>query len=255
MMKLGAVPYLNALPLIRYLPEQPLLAPPAALDRLLRLGEIDLATAPISTLFENPNYRMVPGLCIATRREVKSVCLFFKKPGLTLQDVGSIYLDLESKVSALLLKVILHFKYKRDLKAIRFFHPLPSPEADAHLLIGNKAMSAEVKDDPSMDLGLEWTSWTGLPFVFAGWIGRVPELPAPLLSSLKNSVRETFLHLETILGEPLPVKRDVARSYLKENVCYELGEKEIEGMRRFHAYGKELGFFQHDFRLNFYPQR
>lgn len=139
-MRFGAVPYLNALPLIHGLPWEVRQAPPAALDRLLKIGELDLATAPIVTLFENPDYSVVPGVAIGCRGPVKSVRLIFQKEGMTLGDVGSIYLDMESKTSAMLLKILLHFKYKIDLAKIRFDHPLPGPDPDAVLLIGNKAM-------------------------------------------------------------------------------------------------------------------
>ncbi|MBI2980800.1 MAG: menaquinone biosynthesis protein, partial [Deltaproteobacteria bacterium] len=206
-MRLGAVPYLNALPLTHGLPWEVRRAPPAALDRLLKIGELDLATAPIVTLFENPDYSLVPEVAIACRGPVKSVRLIFQKEGMTLGDVGSIYLDMESKTSAMLLKILLHFKYKMNLEKIRFDHPLPGPDPDAVLLIGNKAMTCGTGDSPagapppaqlhcrgmaarqdpsqSLDLGEEWTSWTGLPFVFAAWLGPV--------KNLENKVVETLI--------------------------------------------------------------
>src|SRR3989338_4162015 len=139
-MKLGAVPSLNALPLIYHLKKAPRLEVPAALDRLLKLGALDLATAPITTLFQNPDYRLVPGLGIGTKGKVRSVRLVFNKKGMTLRDVSSVYLDMESRASVLLLKVLLHQKQKRNLNEIRFVTPIPTPDVDAALLIGDKAM-------------------------------------------------------------------------------------------------------------------
>lgn len=251
-MKLGAVPYLNALPLIHHLPERPRLASPAALDRLLKLGEIDLATAPISTLFENARFHLVPGIAIGTRGSVKSVRLVFKKPGMTLSDVGSIYLDMESKVSTLLLKTLIHFKYKRNLSEIRFVHPLPSPDVDAALLIGDKAM--ENNQTAFLDLGYEWTSWTGLPFVFAAWIGKTPSCAPELIKTLTACRDQALTNLPSILPTVKTLSPEEAERYFTKNICYQLDKEEIEGMKCFHAYGKELGFFHHDFRLDFYPQ-
>ncbi len=252
-MRLGAVPYLNTLPLIHFLPEKPRLAPPAVLDRLLKLGEVDLATAPIITLLENPQFRVVPGLAIGCRGPVKSVRLIFKKTGMTLADCRSIYLDMESRTSILLLKVLLHFRFGRNLEQIRFFHPLPSPEADAMLLIGNKALQ-EYENSPSLDLGLEWCRWTGLPFVFAAWIGRLPECPPDLIESLHAAHLKGMANLDQLLSENQILRKEEAKEYLHQNVSFELGEEEAEGIKRFHSHLKELGLIQHDFRLPYYPR-
>ena len=158
-MKLASVPYLNALPLIYYLPERPRLAPPAALDRLLKLGEVDLATAPITALFENPHYGLVPGVAIGTKGAVQSVRLIIKKAGMQLSDVQSIYLDMESRTSVLLLKDLLKFKYKIDLGRIQFVTPIPHQGVDAALLIGDKALVPSPQPSPprgeggGLDLG------------------------------------------------------------------------------------------------------
>src|SRR5262249_17994769 len=109
--KLGAVAYLNALPLIHYLEERPRLEAPAPLARLLKSGEVDIATAPIVSWFENPHYSLVPGICIGSNGPVGSVKIFFTAPDITAENVRTIYLDMESKTSALLLKVLLKFKY------------------------------------------------------------------------------------------------------------------------------------------------
>ena len=182
--KLGAVAYLNALPLIHYLEERPRLEPPAPLARLLKIGELDIATAPVVALFENPKYTLVPGVCIGSNGPVGSVKVFFTSPDINLQNVRTIYLDMESKTSALLLKVLLKFKYGRNLDEITFFHPIPPRSCEAKLLIGDKAMK-ELAVAPAADLGYEWTSWTKLPFVFAACtIGA--SMPAFLARSRKR---------------------------------------------------------------------
>lgn len=238
--RLGAVPYLNALPLIHYLPEKQTLAPPAALSRLLKIGEVDIATAPIVTLFENPHYTLVPGICIASRGAVKSVKLFFRSPEVTIENVRSIYLDMESKTSALLLKVLLKFKYRRDLNDITFYHPLPPREMEAKLLIGDKAMR-EVADVPPVDLGYEWTAWTGLPFVYAAWVSRLPEVSDRAIEDLQRARNEGVSHIESLLPPNTPFPRSFVEEYLK-NFTYTLGPEEQAGMRRFETYLQEAGF-------------
>lgn len=251
-MKLGAVSYLNALPLVHYLAERPRLAPPAALDRLLRIGEVELATAPVVTLCENPSWKVVPGIAIATRSTVKSVRLIFKKQGMTLGDLRSISLDLESKTSNLLLKVLLHYKYRRRLEDIHFYYPLPSSDADAALFIGDKALKEEYRSLEGLDLGGEWTSWTGLPFVFAAWIGSAPEISEKQVQILREARDRALTNLGELAKQQSVLPELEAKRYLSENISYEFEGAEIEGLQRFCAYAHELGLIQNDFQLSFY---
>ena len=99
-MNIGAVPYINAIPLIRGLEFPIRRAPPAALERLLKLGEIELATAPVTTLFEQSSWRAIPGMAIGTKQATKSVLLCTRSPDITIENVESIYVDMESSTSA-----------------------------------------------------------------------------------------------------------------------------------------------------------
>ncbi|QQR80112.1 MAG: menaquinone biosynthesis protein [Deltaproteobacteria bacterium] len=233
---LGAVPYWNSLPLIHYLPldEKPRLEVPAALARLLKIGEIDIATAPIVTLFENPHYTLIPGVCIGSRGAVKSVKLFFTSPEVTVHNVKTIYLDMESKTSALLLKVLLKFKYGRDLNDIQFFHPLPPRHVEGKLLIGDKAM-LELPTNPALDLGEEWTSWTGLPFVFAAWMSRHPEVSDKAIQELQQARDQGVKNIASVIPHKTSLPFEVIKSYL-ENLNYFLGTEETKAIALFKDY-------------------
>lgn len=232
--KLGAVPYLNALPLIHYLKERPRLEVPAALARLLKIGEVDIATAPVAALFENPHYTLLPGACIGSNGPVGSVKVFFLEPGVTLENVRTIYLDMESKTSALLLKVLLKFKYARDLDEITFFHPIPPRTCQAKLLIGDKAMK-ELAANPPADLGHEWTSWTGLPFVFAAWISRHADVSERAVAELIEARDAGLKNIASVIPEKSIFSFEAIKSYL-ENLVYVLGPKEMEGLNLFRDY-------------------
>ncbi len=271
-MKLAAVPYINALPLIYYLKEHPRLAPPAALERLLKIGEVDLATAPITTLLLNPEFRIVPGLAIGTRGPVQSVRLILKKPGMALADVRSIYLDMESRTSVLLLKVLLRFKYNLDLDKIHFMTPVPAPDVDAVLLIGDKALDGSVgatlRGCPApegghgegghigpplqYDLGQEWCSWTGLPFVFAAWISPKKLIDTQIIQDLTQARDRALQDLGPILDTITFLPRAAAEEYLKKNISYDLGKEEIAGIARFHGYLKEMKIVTGDFQPRFF---
>jgi chorismate dehydratase len=240
--KLGAVPYLNALPLIHHLKERPRLEAPAPLARLLKIGEVDIATAPVVALFENPAYALVPGVCIGSNGPVGSVKVFFTAPGVDLSNARTIYLDMESKTSALLLKVLLKFKYGRNLDEITFFHPIPPRTCEAKLLIGDKAMK-ELALHPPADLGHEWTSWTGLPFVFAAWISRHSEVSERAILELQDARDRGVANIPSVVPEKTVFGFDTVNSYL-ENLVYVLGPREIEGMSLFRDYVARAGFLE-----------
>lgn len=254
MINVGAVPYINALPLIRGLPYPIRTENPAALERLLKLAELDLATAPITSLFEHPDWCAVPGLAIGTRTSAQSVAVFTREPGLTLETIESIYIDMESRTSALLLKVLLACKYGRDLKTIEWVHPLPQPDLQAKLLIGDKALRermAPTGPGAIIDLGTEWTQWTGLPFVFACWVSRASRLEARLLATLTQAAQANLSHLEDWLPEIKGFPTELTRPYFTEHMYYGFGEAEVMGLMTFYQYLRELEIYEAPFRLNF----
>lgn len=246
--KLGAIPYLNGLPLIHYLDERPLLAPPAALVRLLKIGEVDIATAPIVAFFENPDFTLIPGICIGSNGPVSSVKLFFQDPETTIENVRSIYLDMESRTSALLLKVLLKYKYGRDLSKIAFYHPMPHREARARLLIGDKAMR-EVPEAPPVDLGSEWSSWTGLPFIFAGWISRVPNISDRVIRELTQARDKGCAQIASVIPTDTCFPFAMVKDYLEKNILYTLGPREREGMDLFRDYLLRANLLEQPARL------
>lgn len=235
-MRLGAVPYLNARPLYFYLKERPRLASPVDLVTLMKSGDLDLATAPITLLFENPHFKIIPGMAIGAKGPVASVKLFFKRINLTIQNITKIYLDYESSVSALLLKVLLQSCFHRNLSQLEF---VTNPyEAEARLLIGDKALAERTTH--SLDLAEAWTRWSGLPFVFATWITPKSSLPASLVQELKDCRDRSLANLEPLIDEERIFSPALLKTYFESNVSYELGPKEIEGMQRFYKYLVEL---------------
>lgn len=232
--KLGAVPYLNALPLIHYLEKKPTLAPPAALVRLLKTGAVEIATAPITALFENPHYSLIPGICIGSSGPVRSVKLFFRSKEINAENIRSITLDIESRTSALLLKVLLRFKYGRRLEEIDFITPIPFHAMEGQLLIGDKAMR-EFPEVPPLDLGYEWTSWTGLPFVYAAWISRLSEPGDHAIQELTEARDRGVSAIPSVIPQDARLPRALVEDYLR-NIVYHLGPRETEGMELFRDY-------------------
>jgi predicted solute-binding protein len=199
MLRIGSVPYLVARPLIAGLSDRPdvelSFAPPNELASKLKNGKLDIALASSVLSLQNPELRLwETGPMVACEGPVKSVAMYLR-PGLTdPQQAHTIALDQHSCSGRELVRIILREKWPAERKFIEIGHstdPLVAAQSagcDAIQLIGDPALRARLEhpDWECIDLGEEWHQLTGLPFVFAGWIGRQgfdPSYAAPTLES------------------------------------------------------------------------
>src|SRR5262249_53051898 len=146
---------------------------PSVVAERLHEGDIDLGTIP-SIEYAFGDYAIVPGIAIASRGPVRSVCLYFDGP---LCAVRRVAVDTSSRTSAALVKILLHERLGGDLEYVPMGPSLDDmlAAADAALLIGDPALYA-ASDVPRLDLGEEWTKATGLPFVYS-----ISPRPPPLV--------------------------------------------------------------------------
>src|SRR5437763_9112266 len=114
MIRLGAVGYLNARPLVYQLDRSPNFSVrfyiPAKCAELLHAGDIDLGLIPsIEYLRGGPGaYRVAPGVAIASRGPVASVALYTRRDP---RDVRSVAMDTSSRTSVALSTVLLKRAY------------------------------------------------------------------------------------------------------------------------------------------------
>src|SRR5262245_7158700 len=111
--RVGAVEYLNAKPLIcdldRLAPDADLVLDlPSRLADQLADGRLDVALVPVIEYFRGKNYSIVPGIAIASRGPVLSVSLFSRVPWSGIRTVA---LDEGSRTSAALTQVLLQGRY------------------------------------------------------------------------------------------------------------------------------------------------
>lgn len=251
-LRIGAVSYLNSKPLVEGLAE---LCPEAdlVLDYPSRLADglahrrLDVALIPSVEAFSDPNYEVVSTGCVATHGPVFSVKVFFRThPGA----VRTLALDEGSRTSAALARVMLdeRFGVQPQLQKLPFGKSAEETEADAVLLIGDRAMSSPREQFPFVwDLGEEWVSWTGLPFVFAMWIGRkdaeLGDLPARL-----NAARDLgLLHLDEIVqreSSAMDLPSEMVRHYFTRNLHFRIGKAEEMGLRLFQELAARHGLAQ-----------
>lgn len=256
--RLGAVEYLNARPLVHGLQKALFdvrLDTPSRCAELLHAGETDLGLIPSIEYLRPPGgqqYQIVPEVAVGSRGPVASVALYTTRP---VEDVRSIALDTTSRTSVALTRVLCQ----------QVFHIAPRLEphgpdlevmltrCDAGLIIGDKALLLEggvarVGDREvevqKIDLGEVWTTRTGLPFVYAFWAGRAGALRS-------EHVRELQRARDEAVGDPVRVAAAYFRDqpeyealgarYLRDNIRYVLGADERAGLERFFRYAAEAG--------------
>jgi chorismate dehydratase len=238
---LGAVHYLNARPLVYGLELRSgefvlRFDPPSKCAALLHEGSVDVGMIPtIEYLRGHEPYRIVPGLGIISEGAVASVALFSSVP---IERIGSIAADTSSRTSNALLRILCH----ETLGLQPEFVPMaPDPTAmltrcDAALIIGDAALFLPHQSQGllKIDLGEEWTALTGLPFVWAFWAGRPGVLTAGHVTTLQEACRAGVAASDEIADAYCgPERAQLGRSYLRENIRYDLGEREAEGLRAY----------------------
>lgn len=194
-----------------------------------------------------PNLLVAPQICIASRREVRSVLLITKKP---LIDVHTVALDRFSRSSVALVQILFHRRFQR---APHFVTMSPSAEdmlkeADAALIIGDAALFLEDGPETRIDLAAEWFGMTGLPFVFAFWAMRPhPETRqiASMLKSAKEYGLEQLPNRTAEIQARWPLSKEDIHSYFSDNIHYDLDAPELEGLNLFYRYAEEAGLIHH----------
>jgi predicted solute-binding protein len=215
---------------------------PAECADRLEAGLADIGIVPAVEL-NRQKLEIIRGAGIACHGPVRSIFLISKVP---FEDIRRLAADSTSRTSVALSRVILSRKYGVEPEVRSHKPHLPSMlvDADAALIIGDAALVLEPSELPFhvLDLGAEWVGMTGLPMVFAVWAARAavsPQDPQPFLDSMRFGLD----HIDDIARSEhakAGVSETLARSYLKENIVFELGDREYAGLTTFLQYASEL---------------
>jgi len=254
-LRLGAVSYLNARPLVYGLERDPRFQLrfdiPSECARLLHARQIDLGLIPSIEYLRGPRaYSFVPGPAVTSRGPVASVAIFTRREP---ADVRTIAMDTSSRTSVALATVLLRREFGATPEAIPMAPDLDAMlrRADAALIIGDLALFLDVPASGArkIDLGELWTRSTGLPFVYAVWTAWPDAVTSEHVDALQRARDEGVAHSDDVARGFYPddvPRQDAARRYLRENIRYYLGEDELEGLRLFYTYAGELGLASFD---------
>ena len=230
-MRVGSVPYLNAVPLTRGIEDQIVLVPPARLAELLREEKLDAALVSITEVLFREGYDVLDGVAIASLGEVQSVLLAHRKP---LEEIHHVFCDPASLTSVNLLRVLLA---ERGLRPD--FTPLANyqdaPFHDAVLLIGDPALDFMRAGHPHQiwDLGAAWSDLTQLPFVYAVWALRRTADTATLRRALLDAKAFGLDTLDHIIAHRSEYDLAFRKDYLSWHIHYHLGADEKRGVAKF----------------------
>ena len=238
--RLGAVNYLNARPLVFGLELRHGFAlqfdPPSKCAALLHEGSIDIGMIPSIEYLRGAPYCAVPDCAIVSEGPVASVALFTSRP---LDQVRTVAADTSSRTSVALMRILCYEALGIDPE----FVPMPPrpPEmlrrCDAALIIGDAALffDHETVGLTKLDLGERWTALTGLPFVWAFWAGRPSALSAEHVRVLLEA-RDAGVAASDLVADAYcrPDRAERGRRYLKDNIRYDWGPRELEGLKTYY---------------------
>jgi len=251
--RVGAVQYLNTKPLVHGLAGAGLdlvYDLPSRLADRLAGGKLDVALVPVVELFRQPGHAIVSNACIACQGPVMSVKLLFRTAP---SRVTTLAVDEGSRTSAALARILLAERHGVEprVETLSIGGTAADTAADAVLLIGDRALGPAEGGGVFQlvwDLGDEWCRWTGLPFVFAVWAARRGAVPAGLaarLAAARDAGKANLAAIAAAEAGPHGLTVPQCLSYLKDNLHYDLGERELEAMRLFRDHACRLGLVPH----------
>lgn len=199
---------------------------PARSAELLAHDRVDAALVPVISYQLIDGVKLIPDVCVGAREKVRSVCLVTK--GDDLNNVKSVSLDVSSKTSVALTKIIFREFLGLEpswIDAQPNVHEMLA-QADAALLIGDPALglSEHASEEGSQtirvfDLAELWHQHTGLGFVFAMWMTRRLRVPIDFAAARDEGIT----HLDDIAANyasEIGLDKDSMKEYLQSNISY-----------------------------------
>jgi chorismate dehydratase len=213
---------------------------PSRSAELLAQKRVDAALVPVITYQRIENVRLIPDVCVGAREKVRSVCLVTK--GEDLKDVRSVSLDVSSKTSVALTKIIFREFLGFEPKWIDAKPDLDKMlnESDCALLIGDPALmvqSSELENDlpitnyqlRKFDLVELWREFTGFGFVFAMWMTRNKTCEIDFAKVRDEGLSQLDEIIANYENEISLTQADF-KKYLTENISFSIDDSMQKGL-------------------------
>jgi len=205
---------------------------PARSAELLGQGRVDVALVPVIAYQMLDEIRLIPDVCVGAKRQVRSVCLVTR--GEELGDVKSVALDVSSKTSITLTKIIFREFLGTEPEwrdAEPNIHAMLD-ECDAALLIGDPALTLPRTSFEVFDLAEVWNRYTGLGFIFAMWMTRAERVDLDFAAARDEGLAN-LTEISANYARAMGLTSRELTGYLTENISYSADESMMEGMKLF----------------------
>ena len=205
---------------------------PARSAELLARDRVDAALVPVIAYQYIENVRLIPDVCVGAQERVRSVCLVTK--GVDLSEVNSVSLDISSKTSVVLTKLIF-----REFIGVepQWRDELPDVDtmlrtSDCALIIGDPALAIDETKYRKFDLVEIWRRYTGLGFVFAMWMTRKESSEIDFAAARDEGVGRIGEIASNYVSE-IPLGRTEMETYLSKNISYSVAVSMRKGMEEY----------------------
>ncbi len=230
---------------------------PARSAELLANSSIDVALVPIIAYQMIEDVKLIPDVCVGAKEKVRSVCLITN--GMDLSDVKSVALDISSKTSVVLTKIIF--------REFLGFEPIwidaePNldnmlADSDCALLIGDPAL---VLSEPSVladksrirkvDLVELWREFTGFGFVFAMWMTKKETCEIDFAAARDEGIE----HLDEILTnyeDEISLSQKDFKKYLTKDISFSINKSMNQGMKLYFKLAKQNDLIEKNLPIQF----
>ena len=230
---------------------------PARSAELLAADRVYAALVPVIAFQLLDGTRLIPDVCVGAQERVRSVCLVTR--GGDLQDVRTVALDVSSKTSVILTKILfrefLGFEPQWSDAEPNIDDMLAN--ADAALIIGDPAL--ELSEGPAaaggrtfrtFDLAELWRQHTGLGFVFAMWMTRSENCGIDFAAARDEGLRHVPDIVANYAGQ-IGLSRESMTEYLTRNISYSVEDTMQKGLELYFELAAKLGLIEENRPLHF----
>ena len=230
---------------------------PARSAELLAQKRVSAALVPVIAYQFIEDLRLIPNVCVGAKEKVRSVCLVTK--GEDLEQVKSVALDVSSKTSVALTKIIF-----REFLGFEPIWKDAEPNlnemlssSDCALLIGDPALV--LSEPPALAGGLNlrvfdlaelWKTYTNFGFVFAMWMTQNESCEIDFASARD----EGLAHLDEIISNyesEISLTHEDFKKYLAENISYSIDENMQKGLELYFKLAHKNGLCENNLELRF----
>ena len=264
--RLGVVSFLNTVPLIdglEMLDGFSLVSKvPSSLIGCLECDAVDFALASsIDYQTSESDIRILKCGLLSSDGHTLTVRLCSRKP---IEEVHEVHCDLDSHTSVALLQIIMKDIFAKDITIIpteiRQLGKNKKDWPESVLMIGDKVVVEKFNTEYAyeLDLGESWKQQTGLPFVFAVWMGKynLPEKVVEIAGmALERQLQRNMQRLEQVVSKSASVRgwsQQEALSYVCETMQYKWTSRHEKSLSYFFERAHDIGIIPSNRKVQFF---